>query len=354
MTIGLSHYLAVAAILFTIGVLGIFINRKNVIVILMSVELILLAVNINFVAFSTHLGRRRRPGLHAARADGRGGGSRDRPRHPRRLLQQPRLHRRRRHQRDEGLRRVHRDRLPAAPRLPHRSHRRHAVSPPVAAGRGRDIPCGRRSWRPIAPRSRAPSRAPCRERSRPRLGDRARPMTSTMRPSRRRIPSRRCASARSSRRRFLGISCLLSWVAFVQVGFNGNAFHAPVMEWIHVGAARGELGVPHRHADGGHARRRHDRLLPRPPLLDRLHGGGSGPAPLLRLSVALHLRHAHAGDGRQPRPDVLRLGGRRSRELSPHRLLVSRSRRPMRRPSRPSSSTASAISASRSASSPCS
>jgi NADH-quinone oxidoreductase subunit K len=56
MTVGLSHYLAVAAILFTIGIVGIFINRKNVIVILMSVELILLAVNINFVAFSTHLG----------------------------------------------------------------------------------------------------------------------------------------------------------------------------------------------------------------------------------------------------------------------------------------------------------
>jgi NADH-quinone oxidoreductase subunit K len=53
--IGLSHYLTVAAILFTLGVLGIFINRKNVIVILMSIELILLAVNINFVAFSTHL-----------------------------------------------------------------------------------------------------------------------------------------------------------------------------------------------------------------------------------------------------------------------------------------------------------
>ncbi len=55
MPIGLSHYLAVAAILFTIGIFGIFLNRKNVIVILMSVELILLAVNINFVAFSTHL-----------------------------------------------------------------------------------------------------------------------------------------------------------------------------------------------------------------------------------------------------------------------------------------------------------
>jgi NADH-quinone oxidoreductase subunit K len=55
MTIGLGHFLAVAAVLFTLGVLGIFVNRKNVIVILMSVELILLAVNINLVAFSTHL-----------------------------------------------------------------------------------------------------------------------------------------------------------------------------------------------------------------------------------------------------------------------------------------------------------
>ena len=55
MIIGLAHYLAVAAMLFTIGVFGIFVNRKNVIIILMSIELILLAVNINFVAFSTHL-----------------------------------------------------------------------------------------------------------------------------------------------------------------------------------------------------------------------------------------------------------------------------------------------------------
>ena len=54
--IGLNDYLTVAAILFTLGVLGIFINRKNVIVILMSVELILLAVNINLVAFSAYLG----------------------------------------------------------------------------------------------------------------------------------------------------------------------------------------------------------------------------------------------------------------------------------------------------------
>ena len=53
--IGLAHYLTVAAILFTLGIVGIFINRKNVIVILMSVELMLLAVNINLVAFSSFL-----------------------------------------------------------------------------------------------------------------------------------------------------------------------------------------------------------------------------------------------------------------------------------------------------------
>lgn len=55
MEIGLAHYLTVAAMLFTIGIFGIFLNRKNVIIILMSVELILLAVNINFVAFSSYL-----------------------------------------------------------------------------------------------------------------------------------------------------------------------------------------------------------------------------------------------------------------------------------------------------------
>ncbi len=53
--IGLGHYLSVAAILFTLGIFGIFLNRKNVIIILMSIELMLLAVNINLVAFSAHL-----------------------------------------------------------------------------------------------------------------------------------------------------------------------------------------------------------------------------------------------------------------------------------------------------------
>ncbi|HVM22234.1 MAG TPA: NADH-quinone oxidoreductase subunit NuoK [Sphingomicrobium sp.] len=54
--IGLYHYLTVAAVLFTIGVLGIFLNRRNVILMLMAIELILLAVNINLVAFSAYLG----------------------------------------------------------------------------------------------------------------------------------------------------------------------------------------------------------------------------------------------------------------------------------------------------------
>ena len=54
--IGLEHYLGVAAVLFVTGIFGIFVNRKNVIVILMSIELILLAVNINLVAFSSFAG----------------------------------------------------------------------------------------------------------------------------------------------------------------------------------------------------------------------------------------------------------------------------------------------------------
>jgi NADH-quinone oxidoreductase subunit K len=56
MEIGLTHYLTVAALLFALGIFGIFLNRKNVIIILMSIELMLLAVNINLVAFSTALG----------------------------------------------------------------------------------------------------------------------------------------------------------------------------------------------------------------------------------------------------------------------------------------------------------
>ena len=114
--IGLGHYLTVAAILFTLGVLGIFLNRKNVIVILMSIELILLAVNINLVAFSTHLNDIVGQVFALLDPDGRGGGGGDRARHPRRLLPQPRLHRGRRRQHDEGLTRQHDEHRRRAPR----------------------------------------------------------------------------------------------------------------------------------------------------------------------------------------------------------------------------------------------
>ena len=120
----------------------------------------------------------------------------------------------------------------------------------------------------------------------------------------------------------------------------------------HVRRPQGRLGAAHRHADRRDAGGRDDGIGARSPLFDRLHGRRSAQAALLRLPVVLHLRHADAGDGRQSRADVLRLGRRRPRKLSADRLLVPQARRPMPRRSRRSSSTASATSASRSASSP--
>jgi len=69
--IGLEHYLTVAASLFVIGIFGLFLNRKNVIILLMSIELMLLAVNINLVAFSSFFGRFGRTGFYAFCVDGR-------------------------------------------------------------------------------------------------------------------------------------------------------------------------------------------------------------------------------------------------------------------------------------------
>jgi hypothetical protein len=104
MTIGLEHYLTVAAALFVIGIFGIFLNRKNVIIILMSIELMLLAVNINLVAFSSFLGDLVGQVFHPVHPDRRRRRGRHRPCDPRLLLPQPRHDRGRRRQRDEGLR----------------------------------------------------------------------------------------------------------------------------------------------------------------------------------------------------------------------------------------------------------
>ena len=94
--ITLTHVLALSGILFAIAVAGMFLNRKNIIVLLMCIELMLLAVNFNFVAFSRFLGRHRRPGLRVLHPDGGGGGGGHRPRDPGGAVPRAAQHRRRR------------------------------------------------------------------------------------------------------------------------------------------------------------------------------------------------------------------------------------------------------------------
>ena len=121
----------------------------------------------------------------------------------------------------------------------------------------------------------------------------------------------------------LMISMILSWIAFVQVGFGHHDARVPVVHLDRLGRSQGRLGAAHRHADRGDAGGGHHRLGARASLFHRLHGRGPVPAALLRLSVAVHLRHADAGDGGQSGAAVLRLGRRRARQLSADRLLVS-------------------------------
>ena len=142
-----------------------------------------------------------------------------------------------------------------------------------------------------------------------------------------------------------GRSSSASWAA------TREAHVVPVLHWVAVGRPGVRLGAARRCADRGHAGGDHHRLGARPPLQLGLHGRGPGPAAVLRLSIAVHLRDADAGDGGQPRPDVLRLGRRRPRQLPADRLLVPASPAPTPRRSRRSWSTASATSASCSASS---
>ena len=93
--IGIEHYLVVSTILFVMGMLGIFLNRKNIIVILMAIELILLAVNLNFVAFSAFLGRYDGAGIRDVYIDRCGGESGDWARHSCHLFPSARHDRRR-------------------------------------------------------------------------------------------------------------------------------------------------------------------------------------------------------------------------------------------------------------------
>ena len=154
----------------------------------------------------------------------------------------------------------------------------------------------------------------------------------------------------------LFLACLLSWIVFLS--FDGVTTQPSAVPLDRLGDAGVRLGRPARPADGDHAGRGDDGLGARAPLLLRLHGPRRElearrelQAAVLRLPVVLHLRHAGAGDGRQPPADVLRLGGRRRRLVPADRLLLPQGRAPTPRRSRPSSSTGSATSASCSGSS---
>jgi multisubunit Na+/H+ antiporter MnhC subunit len=97
MSVTLGHFLSLGAMLFALSVVGIFLNRRNLIVLLMAIELMLLAVNMNFVAFSYYLG------VRVLHPDGGGGGVRHRPGHPGAAVPQQVEHQRRRTERAQGL-----------------------------------------------------------------------------------------------------------------------------------------------------------------------------------------------------------------------------------------------------------
>ena len=101
--IGLYHYLTMGAILFALAVAGIFINRRNLILLLMCIELMLLAVNFNFVAFSRYLGDETGAGVRVLHPDGRGRRGGDRPGDSRCAVPQSSLDQRSRTGHDEGL-----------------------------------------------------------------------------------------------------------------------------------------------------------------------------------------------------------------------------------------------------------
>ena len=188
--------------------------------------------------------------------------------------------------------------------LPHRRRdraRRRARPPSRRAVRAR----GRGS----APTTMRPT--PCARGAVGRMATSPRSMTRTT--SRRaRAGGGGLARRRDHHHALLFISMLLSWIAFVRVGFGHEEAREVAAAVHHLRRPQGRLGAAHRHADRRDAGRGHHRLGARPPLFDRLHGRGPVPAALLRLPVAVHLRDADAGDGRQPGPAVLRLGGRRA------------------------------------------
>ena len=270
----------------------------------MSIELILLAVNINLVAFSSFPRRHRRPGLRADRAHGRGGRGGDRACHPRRLFPQPRLDRGRRHQSDEGLSGMY-EAIVVLPLLG--AIIAGAIALFGARNRypGEDPPPPRRSCRAAGRRGSCARRAFA-----------ARAHAVIQRPTAR-STEHEPSAAGSLRRRTDHLDVPGDLLRAVLVRLLRRRLRRPrrprrAVLVHHLRRPALGMGAAHRFADRGDAGRGDDGLVARPHLFDRLHGGGSLQAALLLLSVVLHLRHADAGDGRQSRAAVLRLGGRRA------------------------------------------
>ncbi len=270
----LGHYLAVSAALFTIGVFGIFVNRKNIIVILMSIELILLSVNINLVAFSVFNGTIMGQVfamlvLTVAAAEAAVGLAI----------------------------------LVVYFRTAVKSRWKTSTCCAVKGEQGRDLPGNRGHLHRACARY-------CRGGGRPwpalpwrqgRHGDHD---------DTRRLGLRPC-----------GLSVLQPGVRSPRRG-RGACAHRRAGALDGCRQLHRELGDQARYAFDHHAVRRDERLGARAHLLHRLHGRRSAPRAVLRLSLSVHLRHADAGDGGQLHPALLRLGRRRPRVLPAHRFLV--------------------------------
>lgn len=246
--IGLFHYLTVASVLFTLGVFGIFLNRRSVITILMWIELILLAVNINFVAFSVHLNNLAGQvfamfvlTVAAAQIGHRSCDSRG-------FLPQPRLHRGRGYFGAEGL------------------------------GAPHGTPC-----RLFAARSICRGRTGGPDRRRARGSDR------DMR-------------GRGDRR-----ACLCGTV--LSGVYRRRVQNLAAGHMVLLGRFRGRVGVANRHAVRGDDVRHHDRLVLRPRLFRGLYEPRSPQGAVHGVFKYLHFCDVDARERRQPNSAVFWMGG---------------------------------------------
>ena len=305
MTITINHYMIVSLLLFSIGFFGVLV-RRNFLTILMSIELMLNAVNLNLIAFSRRLSDLTGPGLLRLRDHDRGRRGRDRARAHDLALPPAQDAERRRSRHDAGLRgdgaTAHLARSPrAAGRLPHQ----RPGLPPVAPDEERPRARPRR----MIPRRTATGRP---TRCRPSPAATLRRATATG--AHAVIPFKALHTAVGVGT--VGIACLLAFGAIFDVGLKAFAHGESVTSRpVPLDPARREpgggrdpgpgagmgrrRGVPPRRALGAHARLRDLRRISHPRVLGRVHGARGGLRPLLRLPEPLHVLDARPGPGRE-------------------------------------------------------